>query len=221
MRVLALNGSSHSRGVTFHALGLVGEELEKEGIGLEIVHVGAKPVAGCLDCRKCRDNGHHCVHNDIVNQLINMLADYDGIILGCPVHYMGIPGPFKSVLDRLLYATEHLEGWGPKPGATVAVCRRAGAVNAAQQLGNYLNCANLLTVNSQYWNIVFGWTPKEFFEQDAEGVQTMRVLGRNMAWILKVIEASRASVPVPVYAKRVRTNFCRPVAGGGEARCRS
>lgn len=209
MRVLALNGSQNARGVTFHALGVVGAELEKEGIGLEIVHVGAKAVAGCLDCRKCRTNGHRCVHNDIVNDLIGRLPAYDGLILGCPVHYMGIPGTFKAVLDRLLYATEHLEGWGPKPAATVAVCRRAGAVNTAQQLGNYLHCANLLTVNSQYWNVVFGWTPQEFLEQDAEGVQTMRVLGRNMAWILKVIEAAGTSVPAPVYDKRVRANFCR------------
>ncbi|WP_294446004.1 flavodoxin family protein [uncultured Mailhella sp.] len=209
MKVLALNGSQNPKGVTYHAIQLVADELSKENIGLDIVHVGVKPLAGCLDCRKCRTNGHHCIHNDIVNKIIDMLPDYDGLILGCPVHYMGIPGPFKAALDRLLYATEHLEGWGPKPATAIAVCRRAGAVNTAQQLGNYLNCANLLTVNSQYWNIVFGWKPEEFLEQDAEGVQTMKVLGRNMAWILKVIEASKGSIPAPVYEKRVRANFCR------------
>ncbi len=209
MKVLALNGSQNPKGVTRHAIQLVAEELKKEDIGLDIVHVGAKAVAGCLDCRKCRTNGHRCVHNDIVNKLIDMLPEYDGLILGCPVHYMGIPGPFKAVLDRLLYATEHLEDWGPKPAATIAVCRRAGAINTAQQLGNYLNCSNLITVNSQYWNVVFGWTPEEFLAQDKEGVQTMQVLGRNMAWLLKVIEASGNSIPAPVYEKRVRANFCR------------
>jgi len=113
MKVLALNGSQNPRGVTYHAIQIVAEELKKEGIGLDIVHVGVKPLAGCLDCRKCRTNGHRCVHNDIVNKLIDMLPEYDGLILGCPVHYMGIPGPMKAALDRLLYATEHLEGWCP------------------------------------------------------------------------------------------------------------
>lgn len=209
MKVLALNGSSNKNGVTRHAVDLVGEELAREGIGLDVVHVGAKPVAGCLDCRKCRGNGHRCVHNDIVNTLIEKLPAYDGLILACAVHYMGIPGPFKAVLDRLLYATEHLEGWGPKPATAIAVCRRAGAINAAQQLGNYLNCSNLLTVNSQYWNIGFGWKPEEFLSQDAEGVQTMRVLGKNFAWLMKVLDATKDSIPRPTYEKRVRANFCR------------
>lgn len=209
MKVLALNGSSNGKGVTYRAISIVGEELARENIGLDIKHIGAKPVAGCMDCRKCRTNGHHCVHNDIVNTLIDSLPEYDGLILGCAVHYMGIPGPFKAAMDRLLYATEHLEGWGPKPATAIAVCRRAGAINTAQQLGNYLNCSNLLTVNSQYWNIGFGWTPEEFVEQDGEGVQTMRVLGQNFAWILKVLDATKDSIPRPVHGKRVRANFCR------------
>lgn len=209
MKVLALNGSSNAKGVTYSAIKLVGEELEKDKIGLDIVHVGAKAVPGCLDCRKCRTNGHRCIHNDIVNKIIDMLPEYDGLILGCAVHYMGIPGPFKAVLDRLLYATEHLEGWGPKPAATIAVCRRAGAINTDYQLGNYLNCSNLITVNSQYWNIGFGWKPEEFLKQDAEGVQTMHVLGRNFAWILKVLDATKDTIARPHYDKRVRANFCR------------
>lgn len=209
MKVLALNGSSNPRGVTWHAIGLVAGELEKEGIGTDIFHVGAKPLAGCTDCRACRTNGHHCARNDIVNTLIDAIGNYDGLPIASPVHYMGIPGPFKACLDRLLYATEHLEGWGPRPAAAIAVCRRAGAINTVQQLSNYLNCANLLTVNSQYWNVVFGWKPEEFLTQDKEGVQTMEVLGRNMAWTLKVIRAAGETVPRPVYAKRVRANFCR------------
>lgn len=209
MKVLALNGSQNKKSVTHHAIQLVAKELEKENISLDEIHVGVRPLAGCMDCRKCRTNGHRCVHNDIVNTIIDKLPEYDGLILGCPVHYMGIPGPFKSCLDRLLYATEHLEGWGPKPATTIAVCRRAGAINTAQQLGNYLNCANLLTVNSQYWNVVFGWKPEEFLEQDKEGVQTMEVLGKNMAWIMKVIEASKGSITKPAYTKRTRSNFCR------------
>lgn len=208
MQVLALNGSQNSKGVTWQAITLVAEELEKDGIGLDIVHIGAKPLAGCTDCRKCRTS-HRCIHDDIVNKLIDNLPNYDALLLACPVHYMGIPGPFKAAVDRLLYATEHLEGWGPKPAAAIAVCRRAGAISTLQQLNNYLNCSNLLTVNSQYWNIAFGWKPEEFLAHDLEGVQTMRVLGRNMAWLLKVIDASKNTIEKPVYEKRVRSNFCR------------
>ena len=209
MKVLALNGSHHARGVTYHAIQLVAQELQREGIATDILQIGATPLAGCIDCRKCRTNGHRCIHNDIVNKLIEMLPDYDGLILGCPVEYMGIPGPFKAALDRLLYATEHLEGWGPKPAAAIAVCRRAGAIDTVHQLHNYLCCSNLITVNSQYWNIVFGWKPEEFLEQDKEGVQTMQVLGKNMAWLLKVLDACGNAIPRPVYEKRTRSNFCR------------
>ncbi|MBD5416524.1 MAG: flavodoxin family protein [Desulfovibrio sp.] len=209
MKVLALNGSSNARGVTRKAIDLVGEELAKSSIGLDVLHIGAKPVAGCLDCRKCKTNGHHCIHNDIVNSIWEKLQGYDGLVLGCPAHYMGIPGPFKACMDRLLYSTDNLEGWGPKPACAIGVCRRGGAVGIVHQLGNYLNCSNLLAVNSQYWNVVFGWTPEEFLSQDIEGVATMRTLGRNMAWILQVIEAAGNQVPKPVYEKRPRTNFCR------------
>ena len=209
MKVLALNGSYNKNGVTYAAINLVAEELAKEDISTDRRHIGAKAVAACIDCRKCRSNGHHCIHNDIVNELIGCLPGYDGLILGCPVEYMGMPGTFKAVMDRLLYATEHLEGWGPKPAATIAVCRRAGAIDTLHQLQNYLNCSNLITVNSQYWNIAFGWKPEEFLTQDREGVQTMQVLGKNMAWLMNALSATKDSIPRPVYEKRVRTNFCR------------
>ncbi len=209
MKVFAINGSYHENGVTHAAINLVAKELEAEGITTDIFHVGAKPVAACIDCRKCRTNGHHCVHNDVVNEIIDALPSYDGLIVGCPVEYMGMPGTLKAVLDRVFYATEHLEGWGPKPAAALAVCRRAGAINTKHQIENYCNCSNLITVNSQYWNIAFGWKPEEFLEQDNEGRQTMEVLGRNMAWMMKVIDATKDTIPYSVYTKRARTNFCR------------
>lgn len=208
MKVLALNGSQNPKGVTWHALQLVGNELAQHAIGLDIVHIGIKAYKGCCDCRACRKT-HHCAYNDIVNELIDKLPEYDGLLLGAPAHYMGIPGPMKAVLDRLFYATEHLEGWGPKPAAAIAVCRRAGAISTFQQLNNYLNCSNLLTVNSQYWNVVFGWKPEEMLEQDKEGVQTMQVLGQNMAWVLNALAAGKQQFPAPTYVKRVRSNFCR------------
>lgn len=209
MKVLAINGSYNKKGVTWTAIGLAAKELEAEGIPTDIWHVGAKAVAACIDCRKCRSNGHHCIHKDVVNEIIDALPEYDGLILGCPVEYMGMPGTLKAVLDRVFYATEHLEGWGPKPAAAIAVCRRAGAIDTLHQLENYFNCSNLITVNSQYWNIAFGWKPEEFLAQDKEGVQTMQVLGRNMAWLLKVMEAAKGVITPTVYQKRIRANFCR------------
>lgn len=209
MKVLAINGSYNKKGVTWTAIGLVAKELEAEGIGTDIWHVGAKAVAACIDCRKCRSNGHHCIHNDVVNEIIDALPQYDGLILGCPVEYMGMPGTLKAVLDRVFYATEHLEGWGPKPAAAIAVCRRAGAIDTLHQLENYFNCSNLITVNSQYWNIAFGWKPEEFLVQDKEGVQTMQVLGKNMAWLIKVMDATKDAIIRPTYQKRIRANFCR------------
>lgn len=209
MKVLAINGSYHKKGVTWTAINLVAGQLSAEGIETDIWHVGAKPVAGCIDCRKCRTNGHRCIHDDVVNELIDALPGYDGLIIGCPVEYMGMPGNLKSVLDRLLYATEHLEGWAPRPAAAIAVCRRAGAIDTLHQLENYFNCSNLITVNSQYWNIAFGWKPEEFLAQDKEGVQTMEVLGRNMAWMLKALNIAKDTLPTPKYEKRIRANFCR------------
>lgn len=209
MKVLALNGSSNAKGVTYAAMNIVGEELKKESIEMEIVHVGAKGVSGCVNCKKCRET-HHCVINDKVNEIIDRIDDFDGILLGCPAHYMDVPGPFKAFLDRLLYATEHLEGHTHKVCASIAVCRRAGAINTFQQLNNYLYCSNMIIVGSQYWNVAYGWTPEEFLAQDKEGVQTMEVLGRNMAWMLKVIDATKETIPHPVITdKRTRTNFCR------------
>lgn len=209
MKVLALNGSSNAKGVTYAAMNIVGEELKKEGIDMEIVHVGAKGVQGCVNCKQCRKT-HHCVINDKVNEIIDRIDEFDGILLGCPAHYMDVPGPFKAFLDRLLYATEHLEGHTHKVCASIAVCRRAGAINTFQQLNNYLYCSNMIIVGSQYWNVGYGWTPEEFLAQDKEGVQTMEVLGRNMAWMLKVIDATKETLPHPVITdKRTRTNFCR------------
>lgn len=215
MKVLALNGSHNEKGVTYNALKLVGESLEKEGIGLDILHVGAKAYHGCDDCRVCRkimkDGSMYlrCVHNDIVNEIIDKLPDYDGMILGTSVHLMGIPGPFKSVLDRLIYCTSHFVEWRFKPCASVAVCRRGGAINVFHQLNNYLVSSHMLVVGNQYWNIGFGWKPEEFLEQDQEGMQTMRMLGENMAWALKVVEATKNTIKPPVHGPRVRTPFCR------------
>lgn len=209
MKVLGLNGSSNARGVTYTAMNVVGEELQHEGIELEIIHVGAEGIRGCTNCKQCRKN-HRCVIPDKVNEIIDRLDEFDGFLLGAPAHYMDIPGPFKAFMDRFLYSTERLAGHTHKPCSAIAVCRRAGAINTFHQLNNYFNCSNMITVNSQYWNVVYGWTPEEFLSQDKEGIQTMEVLGRNMAWLLKVLDATKETLPPPeLKEKRIRTNFCR------------
>lgn len=209
MKVLGLNGSSNARGVTYTAMNIVGNELKREGIELEIIHVGAEGVRGCTNCRQCFKT-YRCVISDKVNEIIDRLDEFDGFLLGAPTHYMDIPGPFKAFMDRLLYSSQRLEGHTHKPCSAITVCRRAGAVNAFHQLNNYFNCSNMITVNSQYWNVVYGWTPEEFLSQDKEGIQTMKVLGRNMAWLLKVLDATKEILPPPEFKeKRIRTDFCR------------
>jgi len=215
MKVLALNGSHNKHGVTYHALGIIGEALAQEGIGMEIIHAGGS-YATCDDCRTCRkvnkesgDMVERCRHDDIVNEVLDMLPQYDGLILGTCVHLMGIPGGFKAVLDRLSYCSNHYRTWRFKPTAAVAICRRAGAIPVFQQLHNYLLSSNMLVVGNQYWNIGFGWKPEEFLEQDKEGIQTMQMLGQNMAWTLKIIDATKDTIAPPQHGLRVRTSFCR------------
>jgi multimeric flavodoxin WrbA len=215
MKVLALNGSHNKNGVTYHALRLVGEELEKEGIGLDIIHCGGDSYASCNDCRSCRkvkEDGNmveRCVHDDIVNKILDALPQYDGLLLGTSVHVMGIPGTFKSVLDRLIYCSNHFRTWRFKPTSALTICRRAGVINVFHQLNNYLLSSHMLVVGNQYWNVGFGWKAEEFLEQDKEGVQTMRMLGMNMAWALKLVDATKDTIKPPQHGLRARTNFCR------------
>lgn len=217
MKVLALNGSHNKNGVTYHALELIGKELEKNGIGMDILHCGGKSYASCNDCRCCRkvkEDGNmveRCVHKDIVNEILDMLPNYDGLVLGTSVHLMGIPGAFKSVLDRLSYCSNHFRTWRFKPAMSVAICRRAGAIPVFHQLNNYLLSAHMLVVGNQYWNIGFGWKPEEFLSQDKEGVQTMEMAGQNMAWALKIVDATKDTILPPKHPLRVRTNFCRTI----------
>lgn len=209
MKVLGLNGSPNEKGVTYTAMNIVGKELNKEGIDFEIINIGKKPMQGCIDCRKCRDT-RRCIFNDSVNVVLDRLHEFDGLLLGAPVHYMGIPGSFKAFMDRLCYASNRMIEHDHMPCASIAISRRAGAVEAMHQLDNYLHCSSMVTVNSLYWNIAFGWTPEEFLEQDKEGIQTMRMLGQNMAWLIKVINATKEEIPHPSTPdRRIKTNFCR------------
>ncbi|HIU77474.1 MAG TPA: flavodoxin family protein [Candidatus Pelethocola excrementipullorum] len=204
MKVLLINGSPHEQGCTFTALSEVAVTLNKNGVETEILYLGKKPISGCIACGKCSGNGH-CIFDDKVNQVLDMLDAIDGIVVGSPVHYAAASGQITSFLDRLFYSgSSRMAG---KLGASVVSCRRGGATAAFDQLNKYFTISNMPIVSSQYWNQVHGNTPEEV-RRDREGLQIMRTLGMNMAWLLKSIEAgTQAGVKRPVYEERVATNF--------------
>lgn len=208
MKVLLINGSPKVNGCTYTALTEVAKELEKENIETEIFHVGTKPIRGCMACGACsRDDSHKCVFNDdTVNIALEKAKDADGFIFGSPVHYAAASGQITSFLDRFFYAGD---GFQYKPGAAIVSCRRAGSTAAFEQLNKYFTISNMPIVSSQYWNMVHGNTPEEV-KQDLEGMQTMRLLGSNMAWLLKCINAGKKSgVTLPKQEPRAITNFIR------------
>lgn len=207
MKVLLFNGSPHPAGCTYTALHEVEKTLQKHGIETELVQVGTKPVAGCIACRHCKD-GSGCVFDDGVNALAARLEEFDALVVGAPVYYSGPSGQCTSFLDRLFYsAGGKLTG---KPGAAVVSCRRGGASASYDRLLKYFGINSMPIVTSQYWNQVHGNTPEEVL-RDEEGMQTMRTLGENLAWLLHCIEAGRqAGVTPPTYEPKVFTNFIRP-----------
>lgn len=206
MKVLLINGSPNQNGCTFTALNEVSETLKRRGIDTEIFWIGKKAMQGCISCFKCSELGH-CVFNDSVNEIASKLDDIDGIIIGSPVYYGGPAGSLCAFLDRLFFsAGDKLEN---KPGACVVSCRRGGASAAFDRLNKYFTINNMPVVSSQYWNQVHGNTPEEV-KQDSEGLQTMRTLGENFAWILKCIEAGKkAGINYPEREETVYTNFIR------------
>jgi multimeric flavodoxin WrbA len=208
MKVLLINGSPKAKGCTYTALCEVAKELEKENIEAEIFHVGNQPIRGCMACGGCsRDNSGKCVFNDdTVNIALEKAKEADGFIFGSPVHYAGPSGMITSFLDRFFYAGNCFQY---KPGAAIVSCRRGGATATFEQLNKYFTISNMPIVSSQYWNMVHGNTPEEVI-QDLEGMQTMRLLGNNMAWLLKSIQAGKdAGISLPEREPRARTNFIR------------
>lgn len=204
--VLLINGSPNQYGCTNTALCEVQGVLEKRGVKTQLIWVGRQPVAGCIACGNCRKTGR-CVFEDQVNQVLEQLDGFDGIIAGSPVYYAAASGQITCFLNRLFYAGgSRMAG---KLGAAVVSCRRGGAASAFDQLNKYFTISNMPVVSSQYWNQVHGNTPEEV-RQDAEGLQIMRTLGENMAWMLQNIQAGRAAgVGAPAYEPRIGTNFIR------------
>ena len=209
MKVLLLNGSARKNGCTYLALTEVAKPLQEAGIETEIVQLGAEPVWDCIGCNSCQGSGGgHCVfEDDIVNSWIAKAKEADGFVFGSPVYFAHPTGHFLSVLDRMFYA-----GGGAffhKPGAAVVTARRAGTTASLDVLNKYMTDAQMPVVTSTYWNMVFGPAP-ELVEQDKEGLQTMRNLGRNMAWLLKCIQAgAQQGVTPPAAETEHWTNFNR------------
>ena len=206
MKVLLLNGSPHMKGCTYTALMEIAQTLEKHEIQWELVQIGSQTVPGCLGCGKCK-GGAPCIIDDGVNALAARLEEFDGMIVGSPIYYAGPSGQCTAFLDRLFYsASGKLKG---KPGAAIVSCRRGGASAGFDRLNKYFSICSMPIVTSQYWNQVHGNTPEEV-RKDEEGMQTMRTLGENMAWLLKCIAAGRAAgVPEPGEEPKLRTNFIR------------
>ena len=206
MKVLLLNGSSHRNGTTFTALDEIARTLKNENIDSEIFQLGNPELRDCTGCQACRKIGN-CVYNDIVNEFVEKARTCDGFVFGTPVYYAHPSGRILSFLDRAFYSGR--SAFEYKPGACVAVARRSGTTASFDVLNKYLTICNMPVISSQYWNNVHG-SNMEDARKDLEGLQTMRTLARNMAWILKCIDAGRKmGITKPEKEEPIRTNFIR------------
>ena len=204
-KVLLVNGSPHARGCTFTALSEIAEELGRQGVDSEIVQV-RPDTSGCRACRACKSTGR-CVIDDQVNEIGDRMDEFDGLVLGSPVYYAGPSGQICAFADRLFYS--HGSRMALKPAAAVVSCRRAGSTVSLDRLNKYFMICQMPVVASQYWNMVHGNTPDEV-RRDEEGLQTMRILARNMAWLIKCQQAGDAAgVPRPEREPPKQTNFIR------------
>lgn len=211
MKVLLVNGSPHREGCTYTALDVVAKSLNDEGIDTEIFWIENKPIGGCIACLSCREKGK-CVFDDVVNRFVEKAKDADGFVFGSPVHYAGASGNMTAFMDRAFYSAScggHGDYFKYKPAATVISARRAGTTATYDQLNKYFGITQMPIISSRYWNMVHGYTPDDV-RKDEEGVQIMRMLGKNMAYYLKCIEAGkRNGVELPKQEDVTFTNFIR------------
>jgi multimeric flavodoxin WrbA len=213
MKVVLVNGSPHEAGCTYTALSVVAEALNKDGVETEFFWIGTKPLIGCTACMKCVDLGR-CVFNDRVNEFLEIAGDFDGYVFGSPVHYAAAGGAITSFMDRAFYAGSR-HGKRPfllKPAAAIVSARRAGTTAALDQLNKYFAISQMPVISSRYWNMVHGASPDQV-RQDTEGIQIMRMLGKNMAYFLKCQEAGKkAGISLPEQEEAAFTNFIRPAS---------
>lgn len=208
MKVLLLNGSPHKNGCTNTALEEISKTLNSEGIETEIFFIGTDAISPCKACWACKKLGK-CVIKDKVNEFIEKAENSDGFIFGSPVHYASASGIITTFLDRAFVAGSAKQVFRMKPGAAIVSARRAGTTATLDQLNKYFMISEMPVISSRYWNMVHGGTPEEV-KQDKEGIQIMRILGKNMAWYLKSMEAAKkAGILPPTKEDTIWTNFIR------------
>lgn len=210
MKVIAFNGSPKEQGNTYHAIKLVVDELENQGIEVEIIHVGNKVIRGCTACNSCfKNRNERCIIDDEVNDWIQKMKQADGIVFGSPVHFSSISATMKAFLDRAIYVADANKSMlRHKVATSVVAVRRSGGIPSFNQLNNYICYGEMLMPTSNYWNVIHGAKPGEAM-QDEEGMQIMRVLGKNMAWLMKLVDYGKGKVEEPQIEKKTYTNFIR------------
>ncbi|GFH62559.1 MAG: NADPH-dependent FMN reductase [Candidatus Desulfovibrio kirbyi] len=207
MSVLLVNGSPHPTGCTFTALSAVASQLEKNDLQTQLFQLGTQSIRGCIACNKCAKTGYCIFNDDPVNELVGTLSRAEALVVGSPVYYAGPNASLCALLDRVFYRKS--AGYAFKPAAAVVSCRRGGSSASFDRLNKYFTIARMPVVASQYWNSVHGNTADEV-RQDKEGLQTMRALGDNMAWLVKCIAAGKAAgIDAPVPETWEPTNFIR------------
>lgn len=206
MKVLLINGSPHQNGCVARALREVSETLETDGIETETIWIGTKSLHGCIACNYCEEHGKCVFDDDPVNEIAAKFREADGLILGAAVHYGSANGALSAIMDRVFYSTEGKNGFDKtmKVGAAVVSCRRGGNTAAFDELNKYFTISSMPVVSSQYWNMVHGFTAADV-EKDLEGLQTMRTLAHNMAFLIKAIRVQKESEGLP--PKEERSEF--------------
>lgn len=204
MKALLINGSPRPRGCTYTALTELKNTLEAEGIETELIHVGGKDIRGCIACRKCHETGK-CIFDDVVNEVAPKLREADAFVIGAPVYFASPAGGAIAFMDRLFFST-FADDKTMKVGAAVVTCRRGGNASSFDVLNKYFTISGMPIASSQYWNMVYGGSAEEVM-QDAEGLQTMRTLGRNMAFMVKSIQLGKERFGLPEKEPTVFTNF--------------
>ena len=207
MKVLLINGSPHAKGSTYTALNEIAVTLGKEGIETELIHIGNQAIRGCIACGKCREIGH-CVFDDAVNEVSEKFAHADGLVVGSPVYYASANATLVAFLDRLFYSSARQFDKTMKVGAAVVSARRGGNTATFDELNKYFTISGMPVVSSQYWNQIHG-NNAEDASKDVEGLQTMRTLGRNMAFLMKSIALGKEAYGLPETEAKVATNFIR------------
>lgn len=209
MKVIAINGSPKKKGNTYHALKIVTDQLESQGIETEIFSLGKSPIRGCTGCGICaKKKNNKCIYDDdIVNEGIEKIMEADGVILGSPVHFAAMSGAMKSFLDRAFYVQGSNDGlFRHKVGAAISVVRRSGEIPTFTQLTNYLLYSEMMVPSANYWNAIHGRLPGEVLE-DKEGIQTLTVLANNMAWLMKIMK--NTDIPAPPRVEKEWMHFIR------------